>query len=639
MPIAANMAFILEKFEGFELDEIVGALQVADDAYHNGDDPIVDDNTYDTAKRYAHGLDPAHVYFTGIGSGVRGGKVKLPYQMGSLNQVEIGEITDWVHKNKLADEQIAITDKLDGVSVMLVYGGDGVFQIAYSRGDGINGADVSRHIREIPSVPKSLNRASGYGTFVVRAEVIISKAKFEQMKKVQSRSGGDEYKNPRNATAGIMNSKTNKTAAYSYIDVIAYEVVGNTESKFTQLQLLKDLGFMVVEQNGCLGKFLSDEKLTKLLNERRANSPYELDGLVLDVNDKTTRSHMNPTSSTLNPAYAVKYKVASADNVKNVRVVEVEWNVSKHGYLKPRVRIEPVELMGVTVQHATGFNAKFIKENSIGKGAIIKITRSGDVIPFILETLEPGKLELPAGNWTDTGVDLVVEAGEAQDEIHFKQVVDFFESIDAPMLREGNVKALFDKGYDTIEKIINAEELDFILAMGANGQKAYEGLVMKLSNIYFHDLIGSLPYFGRGVGKRKFAKLLESISREELMTATVRQVASVEGFDEKTAEKIVAGLPEFKRFWNECGDKITITVPRVTGMSMNGQLVVFTGFRDKALETEIEANGGKMQSAVSGKTTILVCADPTSNSGKMQKARANGTMVIGIDELREMLHG
>lgn len=620
-------------FEDYSFEELIGALKDADDHYFNTGNELVEDNLYDIAKRSVYAQNPAHVYFTGIGSDVRGGKIKLPFQMGSLDQVYEGEIEDWINKNQLTNTSVLISDKLDGTSAMIVYGDDGNLQIAYSRGNGLEGADITRHIKHIPSVPQSVS-----GPMVVRTEVIIPVNNFDALKSVQKRSDGSDYKNPRNAVAGIMNSKSNKTAAYKYIDVVAYEVVGNQMAKEDQLDLLKHEGFIVPGYALWRGAAFNDTDLTDYLNHRRATSVYELDGVVLDVNDEAQRARMNPTKTTLNPAYAVKYKVASADNEKNVRVIEVEWNVSKHGYLKPRVRIEPTELMGVTIQHATGFNAKFIAENSIGKGAIIKITRSGDVIPFILKTVSPGLLELPKdAYWNDTKVDLVATSGAAADEAYFKQVADFFASIEAPYLKEGSIRKMFDNDFGSIEKIIQAEEIDFIVALGKNGQKVYEGLVKRLNNIYFHDFVGSTPFFGRGVGKRKFKKLFEAIDRNEFMKGNLNGISSAEGFDTKTAVKIKNGLPKFIAFVNEVKDYITIVEPKITGITMNGQMVVFTGFRDKGLQAEVEANGGKMQSAISGKTTILVAANPTSNSGKMQKARANGTQIVGVDDFRELL--
>ena len=625
---------VLRAFEDASLDELINALSAADDHYHNTGEPLLDDNEYDIAKRAAYAIDPAHVYFTGVGSSVRGGKIRLPFQMGSLNQVYEGESTDWIAKNDLANHYIVLTDKLDGTSAMLTYDDKGNLQIAYSRGNGLEGADITRHIKNFPTVVTSHPELRNV---TIRGEVIIQQDRFEAARSLKTRRGGGEYKNPRNMVAGQMNSKTLPAEIYEYLDFVTYEIVGATDHKVDQLAFLEEVGFLTPFAQVIPAKLFNDKWLTKHLNERRDVSVYEIDGLVAEVNDKTKRASMNPTSSTLNPAYAVKYKIASADNEKNVRVVEVEWNVSKHGYQKPRVRIEPTELMGVTVQHATGFNAKFIKENSIGKGAIIRITRSGDVIPFILEVIEPGELDLPEGEWNETGVDLVATSGEAAETAYFKQVVSFFESIDAPYLKSGSISKMFAEGYTTVESLIQADELEYIVVIGKNGTKVHEGLTKRLNNMYFHDFIGSTSFFGRGVGKRKFKKLLDVYDYWDLSDLTVSDIAGVEGFNDKTAAKIVDGMSSFDEFYNKVKDYITIVEPKVTGVTMKDQNIVFTGFRDKALQAEVEANGGRVASGVSKKTDLVVAANPDSNSGKVKKARQYGIDVIGVDEFRQML--
>jgi NAD-dependent DNA ligase len=370
-------------------DELIEFLQRADDAYHNTSNVIVDDTQYDAIYQYTKRLTPHHQYFVGVGSMVRGGKVELPYQMGSLDQVYYGEMAGWIAKHNLHSEYVTITDKLDGTSAMLVYGANGDLQIAYSRGDGVRGADITRHISNLPSVPKNVG-----GAKVVRGEVIIAQSKFDQFKSCTKRSDGSDYKNARNATAGMMNaSDQHSTDTYKCIEFIAYQDVTARVGKDEMLADLTACGFNTPFSIDVLGSNLSDHSLIALLKDRKAKCDYDLDGLVIDVRSNAKRAQMNPTKDTLNPAWAIKYKAQDDDNVALATVVEVEWNVSKHGYLKPRVRIEPTELVGVTIKHATGFNAKFIFENMIGPGAVVRITRSGDVIPYIQEVVKPMPLE------------------------------------------------------------------------------------------------------------------------------------------------------------------------------------------------------------------------------------------------------
>lgn len=388
--ILAQEVFLFNTLEDTSFDDLLLILKAADHEYYNSDSQsFITDEQYDTLRRYAHELNPTHAYFLGVGSEVRGGKVKLPYKMGSLDQVYEGEITDWVGEWNLQDLFVVLTDKLDGISCLLIYNEEGDLQISYSRGNGIRGADTFRHIRHFKSVPKNVGKK-----MAVRGEVIFKKNNWEQVKNIATTKAGKPYKNLRNCIAGLMNSEAIDNRLYSFIDFVAYEIVGDTHSKVEMLADLQKAGFNVPHYDTMFrGKHLTDDVLATYLEHRREQSIYEIDGIVIDVNDAHKRSQMNPTRETLNPAYSVKYKVADASNQAIATVKEVEWNISKNGYLKPRVRIEPVDLVGVTITHATGFNAKFIRDNMIGPGAKVKITRSGDVIPFIVDVVEPMPLE------------------------------------------------------------------------------------------------------------------------------------------------------------------------------------------------------------------------------------------------------
>jgi NAD-dependent DNA ligase len=164
-------------FEEFNVTEICEVLKLADDFYENTNegDPIFSDSDYDTLKRFAERVDPTNPYFLGVGSDVRGGKVNLPFEMGSLNQVFHGEIIDWIKKWKLYGYYGVISHKLDGTSGMVIYDNTGKFQIAYSRGNGRQGADISRHLSQMPSVPKQFMANIA---MTVRGENIISKSNF-----------------------------------------------------------------------------------------------------------------------------------------------------------------------------------------------------------------------------------------------------------------------------------------------------------------------------------------------------------------------------------------------------------------------------------------------------------------------------
>lgn len=629
--------FVLGSFEDTPFTKIIDLLSTADEMYFNDEDTVIEDNQYDALKQYAQRMSPTHVYFTGVGSAVRGGKVKLPYTMGSLDQIYQGDYVRWVANNSLKNEHVVVTDKLDGASNMMLFNAAGRLQIAYSRGDGERGADITRHISKIHNVPRQLIGITE--PITVRAETIIAPVQFENLK--QLKIGRREYKNPRNMVSGMMNSSEIDPIIYQYIDVIAYEIVGSTLPKREQLELLKELGFSVVPYYVKKAGDMDEDLWTKHLNTRRQFSPYELDGIVIEVNDDSVRSRM--PANGLNPGYAVKFKVADASNLAIATVKEVEWNISKDGYLKPRVKIEPIELVGVTVQHATGFNAKFIKDNVIGPGAKIKVTRSGDVIPFILEVVEPAaEWDAPIVDavWTETGVDLVVADVSNNATVKFEQLNDFFMSIDVPHLGEGNLRQMFDMSFETPESIIalSLEDTQNLVNSKPIGKKIYTGMREKFTNIHLYVLMGSHSAFGRGVGVRKMKKLYEAFEGDMTKCQVAENILAIHGFQKKTAAKIVSGYDKFQVFLNKIERYISVAAyeaPKTGGLS--GKSFVFTGFRNPDLEAKIINVGGKMSTSVSGKTSYLVTAEPNSTSGKANKARDLGVTVIGVDELKAML--
>lgn len=632
---------MLGTYDNYSIEEIIEVLRAADDLYYNEQQSFLEDNEYDALRKFAEALEPYNPYFTGVGSDVRGGKVKLPYQMGSLDQIDVGEITDWVGDWSLQNEQMLITDKLDGTSAMVIYDGNGDLQIAYSRGNGVEGADITRHVRKFASIPKNVGRK-----MVVRGEVILTKNDFTNLRPVVKSRSGELYKNARNMVAGLMNAEKNVPIVYETLRFVAYDVLGdNTRNKEGMLRELAVRGFDVPYCDTMAGQELTDNTLAQYLNKRREKTIYEIDGLVVDVVDASKRKKMNPTRETLNPAYAIKYKVADASNVATAKVKNVTYAASKHGYLKPRVEIEPTELVGVTVRFATGFNAKFIYDNMIGTGAVVQITRSGDVIPYIQKVVKPAKNWIEPSQdweWNETGVDAVLL--EDSDDVLVNRMTDFFSSIDAPYLKKGNVSALHEYGYDSVDQIINMSERMMMSILGENGRKAYKGLHDKLNGIPVWKLFGAHAT-ARGIGVRKMKKLFQEYGMDLLdfdkmysEPVALDAIDAVEGFDYKTALKVLNELPAFRSFMQSVSEHVTFAVEEEASDGlMKDQKIVFTGFRDKDLQAHVEAQGGTMQSAVSSKTTIVVASNPNSNSGKLKKARDLGVKVMGIDEFKEML--
>jgi NAD-dependent DNA ligase len=382
---------------------LVEILSIASDLYYNAaseddkvfvyngskyieahDDVFLTDAQYDALEKMLKAMDPNNSFLATVGSDVRGGKVPLPVTMGSLDQVYEGDTIVWVQNNKWQNENFVLTDKMDGTSGLIVYGKGGMLTIAYSRGNGTEGADITRHIKNILGIPKKMPISC-----MVRVEVEMADEVFAKLMVERAKRGERVYENPRNYVAGRMNASESPQEFYDNVSAFATSLIEPEMGKLDQLEMLEKAGWTVPDYIVCKGNELVDEDLIAYLEGRRNKTKFAIDGIVIDLDDPEIRRSLYQTRSTLNPAYSKKFKVGSEENVATATVVNVHWDPSKSGYLKPTVEIVPTKLGGVTITNLTAFNAKFVFENKIGPGAVIKFTRSGEVIPHILEILKP----------------------------------------------------------------------------------------------------------------------------------------------------------------------------------------------------------------------------------------------------------
>jgi NAD-dependent DNA ligase len=294
---------------------------------------------------------------------------------------------------------------------------------------------------------------------------------------------------------------------------------------------------------------------------------------------------------------------------------------------------------------------KFICENKIGPGSKVKVTRSGDVVPFIMEVLHPSTvadydewftektLQYGYTHWTETGVDLVLDDANSKEAL-YGQLVDFFDAIKAPHLGEGNLQKIFDMGFETPESVImlTQEDLSSLLNSKVNAKKIFNGLREKLTNIPLYLLMGAHNAFGRGVGVRKMKALYDAFNGDMSLCESYSKILDVKGFEHKTATKVQTGYPQFLNFLREV-QKVVVIAPYMPPASGNfsGKIVVFTGFRDANLQKLIEQAGGKIGSSISSKTSLVVTNNPDGASSKLDKARELNIPIVGISDIKEML--
>ena len=586
--------------------------------YYTLSKPLLSDNQYDILKEYIETKYPANVAITQVGAPVTKNKVDLPYEMASMDKIkpDTNALTDWV---KQYNGPYVLSCKLDGVSGM--YSTEGDTPKLYTRGDGKVGQDVSHLIK-----PLKLPNHKGH---VVRGEFIILKDVFNTKYR-------DKFANPRNLVSGIVNSKSvdEKTADLHFV---AYEVIRPVLKASAQMRLLKDLGHEVVQNR--VAPSLSNALLSETLVDWRGNYEYEIDGVIV------CDDSIHPRGSG-NPRHAFAFKMVLSDQVAEAKVVDVIWTASKDGYLKPRVRIEPIHIGGVTIEYATGFNGKFIEDNKIGVGAIITMIRSGDVIPYIKSVVVPaeaGKMPDVPYDWTETHVDLLLKNKEDDPTVREKNITGFFTEIGVDGLSSGNVRRIIAAGYDTIPKIVKMEKVDFAKVEGFQQKtvdKLYDGIRDRISKATLVQLMVGSNMFGHGMGERKLGPVIEAfpdfLTSDDSKAEKIRQLGT-KGIH-KNAEEVVDSIAPFLKFLDSCGIKTTAapiaTVVADTSHPLYGKTVVMTKIRDKEIIDFLEAKGAKLGDNVKADTLALIVKSKDDVSSKTKTATEKNVPIMTPDEFK-----
>lgn len=623
------------KIDDIEQSKLNSIIIETKDLYYNSGSSYVTDEEYDTLEAMLQSISMNTV---SVGSPVRGGKIELPNIMGSLDQNYIGDTSKWISNNNLKTDFV-LGDKQDGVSGSATYE-NGILKISYSRGDGGEGADTTRHLLKMKKAIKSFK---GSGILDVRYEVILNEDDFQNYKNHLISIGASKIpSNARNYTAGQMNAEVGEDWFYDNARVIVTSIYDAefTLNKEDEYKYISSLGFDVTPYKVVGYKDITDEFLEKYLKERKTASKTEIDGIVLDVNDKTIRKNMKWKENSINPPFSRKFKLN--DDGFDVKVVCVHWNPSKTGLLKPRVEIEPVDIKGVIVTYATGFNAKFIVNNGIGKGAIVNIVRSGDVIPFIRSCVTPAIPDLPEDydyHWNDNGVEIILDDMDIKN-VKVNRIVSTFSSLKIPMLKKASVEKLYDAGYDSLEKIIKMYKGQLQSVIGvSSGEKIYNGLKDKLNPISLYELAGASNLFGRGIGVRVMKKVADQLGEDAILNpkTTVNDLVSCDGIGDIMGMTIKLNQQKFIDFVSEIDGYVTFgdTSTKVTSNTLSGVKVVFTGVRDKDLEQKIISKGGEIIDKVKP-GCYLVCKDKTKTSSKLTEASKvlSSDHILTIDEAR-----
>jgi len=600
-----NGISVLEVLNEKQLSQL---LREANRVYYN-EEPFFNDNQYDIVKEFIENKYPSNPVLHEIGASVEKNKVNLPYSMGSMDKIkpDSNALTNWMSKY---NGQYVLSCKLDGVSAL--YTTEGSSPKLYTRGDGTVGQDVS-HLIPFLCLPKTKG-------IVIRGEFIIPKALFQA-------KYGDKFANPRNMVAGIINHKTINESIKD-IHFVAYEVIKPIRKPSEQMALLLTLDVETVLYK--VEEKINNNLLSNTLLNWRHNYAYEIDGVIV-ANDLVYKRKIG------NPEHAFAFKMVLSDQIAEAKVVDVIWAASKDGYLKPRVQIEPINLGGVQITYATGFNGAFINDNKIGVGATIELIRSGDVIPYIRKVVVPAEYpRMPSipFKWNDTHVDIMLEDLESDETVREKNITGFFRGICVEGLSTGNIKRIIETGYDSVPKILKMTISNFLQVDGfkeKTATKLYDGIREKIEAASLTTIMSASNMFGRGFSEKKIDLIMESyptvLLSKETNSQKVDKISTIKGMATKSAESFVERIPEFINFIKEAGlvKKLIEVISEKKEVDQShplfGKSIVMTGFRDNAIQEALKNIGAKIGSSVSSKTFVVLVKDKEEDTGKANEAR------------------
>jgi DNA ligase (NAD+) len=624
-----------------DIKTLVEVLEKFNEAYHSTDKQLVTDQVYDILYDKLKERDPENSFFKKIGAKVKITKeeVKIPFPMGSLSKIkpDTGFLEPWLKKYK---GPYVISDKLDGVSAQ-IYNDPKLGLKMYTRGEmtdtGNIGQDISDLMKyidcgEIKNIPSGCS---------VRGELIINKKDFENAK--------SSYKNIRNAVIGIVGTKKNLDVSFAkLIKFMTYAIIYPEYDQEEQINLLKKYKLHVVEYQ--IKKKITEEELKEYLIKRRKESDFMIDGLVIV---DSSAAYKVPTGY---PEYAFAFKMVLDDQFTIAKVKKVIWEPTMDSYLKPVVEIYPVDLVGTTVTRATAHNAKTVFDNKINVGAEIKIIRSGDVIPYIMEVTKPAKepsVPTIPHKWNETEVDYVIDydkkvSQEVKDIVQQKIILHFFRSIGVKYLSEGIVAKLYSNDYTSIADIIGAPEEDLYDIEGLGKKsitKIYKEIYSRLDKLELYQFMAA-SHMDRGLGERKLKEITtkypnimnEKWDKKEF----IEKIKEVDGFSDKLAERFVDNFKYFKKFFKEISDVYDLShLLKVKKVDTLGDLfkdksICMTGTRDKQITEFIEKNSGKISSSVSSKTHLLIHADDADkSSNKFTNATKYKTEMLSVSEFKK----
>ena len=641
------------------MNELVALLNRYATEYYTSDNPSVSDSEYDRLYRELVELETAYPDQVLADSPTHrvGGKVldgfekySHQYPLYSLQDAfsrEELEAFDARVRKEVAHPTYICELKIDGLSISLNYE-KGIFVAGATRGDGSVGENITENLKRVKDIPLTLPEELD---ITVRGECYMPRASFDQVNQARQENGEPEFANPRNAAAGTLRQLDTAVVAKRNLATFLYQEASPStrDSQEKVLTHLEQLGFVVNPKRILAENIDEIWNFIQEVGEERDSLPYDIDGVVIKVNDLASQEELGFTVKA--PKWAVAYKFPAEE--KEAQLLSVDWTVGRTGVVTPTANLTPVQLAGTTVSRATLHNVDYIAEKDIRKDDTVIVYKAGDIIPAVLRVVESKrvseeKLDIPT-NCPSCNSDLL----HFEDEVALRcinprcpaQIMEgliHFASRDAMNitgLGPSIVEKLFAANLvKDVADIYRLKEDDFLLLEGVkekSAAKLYQAIQASKENSAEKLLFG----LGiRHVGSKASQLLLQHFhSIENLAQADPEEVASIESLGGVIAKSL-------QTYFATEGSKILLDELKEAGVNLDykgqtvvanaalsGLTVVLTGKLERLKRSEakskLESLGAKVTGSVSKKTDLVVAGADAGS--KLQKAQELGIEVRG----------
>ena len=633
------------------MNELVALLNRYATEYYTSDNPSVSDSEYDRLYRELVELETAYPDQVLADSPTHrvGGKVldgfekySHQYPLYSLQDAfsrEELEAFDARVRKEVAHPTYICELKIDGLSISLTYE-KGILVAGATRGDGSIGENITENLKRVKDIPLTLPEELD---ITVRGECYMPRASFDQVNQARQENGEPEFANPRNAAAGTLRQLDTAVVAKRNLATFLYQEASPStrDSQEKVLKHLEQLGFVVNPKRILAENIDEIWNFIQEVGQERENLPYDIDGVVIKVNDLASQEELGFTVKA--PKWAVAYKFPAEE--KEAKLLSVDWTVGRTGVVTPTANLTPVQLAGTTVSRATLHNVDYIAEKDIRKDDTVIVYKAGDIIPAVLRVVESKriseeKLDIPT-NCPSCNSDLL----HFEDEVALRcinprcpaQIMEgliHFASRDAMNitgLGPSIVEKLFAANLvKDVADIYRLKEEDFLLLEGVkekSASKLYQAIQASKENSAEKLLFG----LGiRHVGSKASQLLLQHFhSIENLAQADPEEVASIESLGGVIAKSLqtyfaTEGSEILLRELREAGVNLDYKGQTVVvDAALSGLTVVLTGKLERLKRSEakskLESLGAKVTGSVSKKTDLVVAGADAGS--KLQKAQ------------------